>query len=171
MPNFFVPLNYNELPVEKENIRGDTNGSCGVGCKNGTILIDGNPFAFNITNTTNIYDKVCIDTCGKVGDYIKAGNASYQVAYIDPNGSYTYILGKYVERDGIYGVDPMGIIIGKQSGNVQIRIVFWDMIDKFGNVHRIHLIRNRNSTSGITNLYIYKMGSNSTDTYINVEVV
>ncbi len=171
LPNFFVPLSYNELPIERENIRGNTTDVCGTNCKNGTIDIDGEIYEFNLTNTSTEYDRMCINSCGSVGDYIIAGNDSYQIAYIDPEGNYSYILGKYVEREGIFGLDPYGVVIGRQEGNVQIEIVFWNMIDKYGVIHRVHLISNRNATNGIINLHISKQSSNLTDTYINVEVI
>ena len=171
LPNFFVPISYDHSPIEKENIKGVTTDSCGSNCKNGTIVLDNENYEFNITNTSTVYDKVCINTCGYQGDYILAGNNSYQIAYVDPNGNYTYLLGEYIMRNGIFGVDPLSVLVGKQSGNVELRIVFWNEVDKFGRVHRIHLNSSRLSTNGIINLYIVKKNSNSTDTYINVDVI
>ena len=171
LPNFFVPISYDHSPIEKKNIKGETNDSCGTNCKNGTIILNEKSFEFKIINTSSEYDKVCIDTCGFQGDYITAGNFSYQIAYIDENGNYTYLLGNYIQRHGIFGVDPLSVIVGKQSGNVELRIVFWDELDKFGRFHRIHIKSDRLSTNGIINLYIVKGKSNSTDTYININVI
>ena len=170
LPSFFVPLSYDHSPLEKENIKGVTTGYCNSTCRNGTIVLDGNPFEFKILNNS-VYNEVCINTCGYQGDYIVAGNSSYQIAYIDPNGNYTYLLGNYVERSGIFGIDPMSVIVGKQSGDVELRIVFWNEIDGFGRIHKVHLNSSRLSTNGIVNLYIVKKKSNSTDTYININVI
>ena len=170
LPDFFVPLSYDHSPIERENIKGITNDTCGVNCKNGTIKLN-KYFEFKIFNTSTKYDEVCIDTCGYQGDYITAGNYSYQIAYIDPNGDYTYLLGDYKERNGIFGVDPLSVVVGRQTGNVELRIIFWNEIDNLGRVHKIHLNSNRLSTNGIINLYIVKGKSNSTDTYININVI
>ena len=167
LPSFFVPLSYNQLPIQRENILCNSTDVCGVNCKNGTVEIDGNLYDFNITNGSQI----CIDSCAGVGGKVLAGSKYYDVVYIESNNSYAYILGGYEERYGLLGEDPMGIVIGKQVGEVEIRIVFWPLLDGYGNLHRLHIISNRLSTNGNTVLHISFDRSNQTDTYIKVDVI
>ena len=65
----------------------------------------------------------------------------------------------------------MGVVIGRQVGSVELRIIFWPLVDSVGNIHRIHIISDSLSTSGDTVLHISYGHANQTDTYINVNVI
>ncbi len=167
LPPFFVPLNYNQLPVQRENILCNATDSCGANCKNGTVEIHGVIYEFNITDGTTL----CIDSCAKEGEKVRAGNEYFDVIYVNEDNNYSYILGDYVSVNGILGKDPKGIVVGKQIGDVEIRIVFWPLVDDYGVIHKIHLESNELSTNGNAVLHLSLDHSNQTDTYIKVDVI
>ena len=167
LPSFYVPFNYNQLPIQRENILCNATDVCGTNCKNGTVELNGQTYNFEIENGNTL----CIDSCAKVNESVVAGNNSYPVVYIDPSNNYSYILGDYIERSGIYGNDPLGVVIGKQVGTVEVRVVFWPLVDKSGVTHRIHIVSSSLSTSGDAVLHISYDHSNQTDTYIKVDII
>ncbi len=167
LPSYFVPLSYNQLPMQRENVLCNSTGVCGSNCKNGTVELGGVIYNFNISNGNTI----CIDSCSGVGGNVLAGGKMYEVAYIDPDNNYSYILGGYVNRYGVYGVDPLGVVIGRQHSDIELRIVFWPLIDEYGMKHTLHIESDEISSNGDTTLHISLDSSNQTDTYIKVNVI
>lgn len=158
-----VPINTYELPRVRESLTFNMTGNELVtltpltGYYADVKLINrtfGNR-VYNISlhnNTeTDLYDKICIwqnvlteSDCVQVGETIRIELVTYEIMGILDSGELAFAYGKYIENQGIKGIDVSGIISSRgidlvNKEDISLYLTYRTLVDSDGRRYKIVL--------------------------------